>query len=148
MTDWKTERHYGKQMLVEGSQTGNLRELIRAFIDTKGETVSRLAKAAHGPASNGTDLHDFLAGRRRMGAKPAQRIVDAITNYPKGFGEGSPQPAIAQSRTAEYRMTKELNANRDAAEQRRAAHIEACRQREIEKYGYTTISRDVMEMVA
>lgn len=148
MTNWKTERHFGKQMLIEGRQTDGLRELIRAFIDTKGETVTRLCKVAHGPRANGTDLLDFLAGRRRMGPEPAQRIVDTITNYPKGFDNGAPQPAIAFTRTAEYRMAKDLNANREAAEQRRAAHIEACRQAEIEKYGFTTITRDVMEMIA
>jgi hypothetical protein len=148
MSEWKTERHFAKEMLVEGRQTDALRELIRAFIDTKGETVSRLAKAAHGPQANGTDLFEFLNRRRRIGPAPATRLVDAINNYPAGFKQGVPRPEIAYTRTAEYRMAKDMNANRDAAQQRRRAHIEACRQAEIAKYGFTTIDGDVMDLPA
>lgn len=148
MRKWKTELHFGRQMLVEGRQTDALRELVRAFIDRNGETITRLAKAAHGRQANGTDLNEFLAGRRRMGSSMATRLVDAINNYPAGFQSGVPSPAIAYTRTPEYRIAKDANANRDAAEQRRRAHIEACRQAEIAKYGFTTINGDVMDMPA
>lgn len=148
MRKWKTELHFGRQMLVEGRQTDGLRELVRAFIDCKGETITRLAKAAHGRHANGTDLNEFLAGRRRMGPEMATRLVDAINGYPAGFQNGVPRPEIACTRTAEYRMAKDINANRNAAEQRRRAHIEACRQAEIARYGFTTITGDVMDMPA
>jgi len=146
--DWLTESRYGQTVLCKGPQLDALCDLIRAHIDTRGETISRLARVAHGRTANGTELHDFLAGRRRISPKRASAIVRAITHYPKGFETSTPKPAMAYARSAEYRMQKELTANREAAEQRRAAHIEACRQAEISKYGFTTIDRDVMEMVA
>ena len=146
--DWAVERRYGQTLLAEGPQTDALRELIRAHVDTRGETIPRLARVSHGRAANGTELHEFLSGRRRISPKRADALVRAITEYPKGVEEGISKPAMAYARSAEYRVQKELNANRAAAEQRRAAHIEACRQAEIAKYGFTTIDRDVMEMVA
>jgi hypothetical protein len=64
-------------------------------------------------------------------------------------GQGrSGHPEMAYMRSAEFRLQKDLNANRDAARARRAAHIEACRQAEIARYGFTTINGDVTEMVA
>lgn len=146
--DWVVERRYGQTLLVEGPQAEALRDLVRSHVDTRGETVSRLARVSHGRSANGTELHDFLSGRRRITPRRAEAIVRAITEYPKGFEESAPKPAMAYARSAEFRVHKELTANREAAEQRRAAHIEACRQAEIAKYGFTTIDRDVMEMVA
>jgi hypothetical protein len=146
--DWAVETHYGHRVLAEGTQAEDLRGLIRAHIDSRGETISRLAIAAAGAGANGTELHEFLAKRRRISPKRADAIVKAITDYPKGFASSAPMPAMAYARSAEYRMRQELNANRDAAAQRRAAHIEACRQAEIAKYGFTTITGDVMDQVA
>jgi hypothetical protein len=146
--DWAVETYFGHPVLTEGPQTENLRALVRAHIDSRGETISRLAIAAHGNYANGTELHDFLAGRRRISPKRADALVRAITNYPKGFEHSAPMPAMAYARSAEYRMQKELDANRDAAKNARAAHIEACRQAEIAKYGFTTITGDVMDQVA
>jgi hypothetical protein len=66
MAEWQTENFYGKQVLVEGPQTDDLRAAILAHCDSRGETVSRLAKVAHGIHANGTEVHEFLDGRRRM----------------------------------------------------------------------------------
>lgn len=148
MRVWQTEKHFSHIVLVEGAQTDALRADIAAFLDANGETASRLAKVSHGHTANGTEMHEFITGRRRITPVRADRVVAAMAGYPKGFEYGEAKPGMAYSRSAEYRLTKELNANRDAARALRAAWIEQQRQAEIERYGFTTIDRDVTEMVA
>lgn len=154
---------YASPPVSAAEMTRFMRELTD-YVRTNSISFSDLARLCGYERRCGSWLQGLSIGRTRPKADTVLRIRRAMNANPTAAGvepvlEGRPKGEAriaaesAPQGDAPYipphiAKQMEIERMRDAAAAARAAHIEACRQAEIARYGRTTIDRDVIECVA
>ena len=130
------------------------REMLE-YVRSNDLNLSQLCRLCSFPVYRSSWLHGIMNGsidpkretmlvlRRAMNANPG--AVPTDTPAQVAPVAGPPEPGFVLPNIA---AQMDIAAKRDAAAAARAAWIEQQRQAEYAKYGFTTITRDVAEMVA
>lgn len=145
---------FGHKVLADGPALDAVRDCIREFMIANKVSGNRLSNEAFASAQAGDDVTTFCRGRRAISRARAVRLLAAIERYPNWTAgqrvvkKADHTRAIHISDSDPEREMREIQAKRDAAAQARADWIERQRQAERDRYGFTTIDRDVMDMVA